>query len=96
MQVRAVELWLRDSEVAAEMGRRLQEAGLTRTWSMLQEHVLQPYARQRRAERITVLTPVHCLAVRHLRLRRTLGRTHPLTNPRTNTSSDEPSDEHIL
>ena len=42
MQVRAVELWLRDSDVAAEMGRRLQEAGLTRTWSMLQEQVLQP------------------------------------------------------
>ena len=42
MQVRAVELWLRDSDVAAEMGRRLQEAGLTRTWSMLQEQVLLP------------------------------------------------------
>jgi len=39
VQVRAVELWLRDSDVAAEMGRRLQEAGLTRTWSMLQEQV---------------------------------------------------------
>ena len=91
MQVRAVELWLRDSDVAAEMGRRLQEAGLTRTWSMLQEQVLQPYARQRRAERIAVLTPVHCLAVRHLRLRRTLL---------SNTSYDEPShhmtNPHIL
>ena len=63
-KLRAVELWLRDADFAAEVGRRLQAAGLTRTWAMLQEHVLLPYARHRRAERLAVLTPIHSLAVR--------------------------------
>ena len=63
-KLRAVELWLRDADFAAEVGRRLQAAGLPRTWAMLQEHVLLPYARRRRAERLAVLTPIHSVEVR--------------------------------
>ena len=57
--MRAVELWLRDDDLAHEVGLRLQAAGLPRTWEMLQGHVIMPRARARRAERLPVLTPIH-------------------------------------
>ena len=61
--LRAVELWLRDDDLAAEVGRRLQAAGLPRTWEMLQSHVILPRARARQAERLPVLTPMHTQSI---------------------------------
>ena len=66
-ELRAVELWLRDPDVAEEVGRRLLAAGLPRLWAMLEAHVIVPRQRARRAERIAVLTPIHSEAVRAAR-----------------------------
>lgn len=63
-ELRVVETWLREPELAAEVGKRLHEAGLPHVWSMLETHVTQPRARARRAERLAVLTPIVSEAVR--------------------------------
>ena len=65
-ELRAVEVWLREPEMAAEVERRLRAAELPRVWAMIETHVLLPRARARSAERLAVLTPIHSKAVREL------------------------------
>ena len=50
-ELQAVEMWLREPDLAAEVGRRLKSAGLPRVWAMLEAHVIMPRVRQRRATR---------------------------------------------
>ena len=63
-ELRAVETWLREPELAAEIGRRLRAAGLHAVWNMLEAHVTLPRARARRAEKLAVLTPILSSTVR--------------------------------
>ena len=65
-ELRAVEVWLREPELAAEVGRRLQAAGLPRVWAMLEQQVVAPRQRARRAEQLweSRLTPVPSDALR--------------------------------
>ena len=60
-ELRSVEHRLREPEPICAA---LKAAGLARVWAMLEAQVVLPRARLRRAERLAVITPIHCQAVR--------------------------------
>ena len=65
-ELRAVDAWLREPEIAAEVGRRLRVAGLGKVWSMLELQVVGPRERLRRTEQLLAapLTPIRSELVR--------------------------------